>query len=86
MAFKFRSFRLTNGSTLTHTFGAKEQLASVRLFIQMNRTDVSAGGGASEPFRIQTNFPKKVFTEDEYDKPLDVLGLVPSAVLMVSKA
>lgn len=67
---------------MTQTFGAKEQLASVRLFIQMNRTDV----GVPEPFRIQTNFPRKVFTEDEYEKPLDVLGLVPSAVLMVSKA
>ncbi|KAI9558758.1 hypothetical protein GHT06_015547 [Daphnia sinensis] len=65
-------------------FGAKEQLASVRLFIQMNRTDLVAG--VSEPFRIQTNFPRKVFTEEEYEKPLDILGLVPSAVLMVSKA
>ncbi|KZS17603.1 UBX domain-containing protein 1-B [Daphnia magna] len=76
--------RLPNGSTMTQTFGAKEQLASVRLFIQMNRTDLVAG--VSEPFRIQTNFPRKIFTEEEYEKPLDILGLVPSAVLMVSKA
>lgn len=76
--------RLPNGSIMTQTFGAKEQLASVRLFIQMNRTDLVAG--VSEPFRIQTNFPRKIFTEEEYEKPLDILGLVPSAVLMVSKA
>jgi len=71
--------RLTNGSTLTHTFGTKEQLASVRLFIEMNRTD---GNGN---FKLQTNFPRKVFTEEEYEKPLDVLGLVPSAVVIVSR-
>ena len=50
----------------------------------MNRTDVTSGAPA-EPFRIQTNFPRKVFSEEEYDATLEALGLVPSAVLMVSK-
>lgn len=77
------SARLTNGAALTHSFGVKEQLASVRVFVEMNRTDVS--GGVAQPFRLQTNFPRKVFTEEDYEKPLDVLGLVPSAVLMVTK-
>lgn len=71
--------RLTNGEALTQTFGSKEQLSAVRLYVEMNRTD---GGG---PFSLMTNFPKKVFTEDDYEKPLDLLGLVPSAVVIVSR-
>ncbi|XP_076174586.1 UBX domain-containing protein 1 [Ptiloglossa arizonensis] len=71
--------RLTNGQTLMHNFGHKEQLSAVVLFIEMNRTDDSA------PFSLMTNFPKKIFTEDDYDTPLDVLGLVPSSVLIVKK-
>ncbi|XP_029035993.1 UBX domain-containing protein 1 [Osmia bicornis bicornis] len=71
--------RLTNGQTLTQSFGSKEQLSAVRLFIEINRTD------APGPFNLMTNFPKKIFTEDDYDTPLDVLGLVPSAVIIVQK-
>lgn len=71
--------RLTNGQTLIQNFGSKEQLSAVRLFIEMNRTD---GNG---PFQLMTTFPKKVFTEEDYDTPLDVLGLVPSAVVIVQK-
>ncbi|CAK9830400.1 UBX domain-containing protein 1 [Anthophora retusa] len=71
--------RLTNGQTLTQNFGSKEQLSAVRLFIEINRTD------APGPFNLMTNFPKKIFTEDDYETPLNVLGLVPSAVLIVQK-
>lgn len=71
--------RLLNGQSLTQTFGIKEQLSAVRLYVEMNRTD---GEG---PFSLMTNFPKKIFTSDDYDKPLDNLGLVPSAVLIVTK-
>ncbi|XP_025992920.1 UBX domain-containing protein 1 [Solenopsis invicta] len=71
--------RLTNGQTLTQSFGSKEQLSAVRLFIEMNRTD---GNG---PFQLMTTFPKKIFTDEDYDTPLDVLGLVPSAVVIVQK-
>ncbi|XP_061174801.1 UBX domain-containing protein 1-like [Saccostrea echinata] len=69
--------RLTNGQALTQKFSAKEPLAAVRLYIETNRTD------GSGPFTLMTNFPKKVFQGEDYEKPLDVLGLVPSAVLMV---
>lgn len=60
--------RLTNGSVLTHTFGAKEPLSAVRLYVQINRTD-EAG-----PFTLMTSFPKHVFGPDDFDKPLDLLG------------
>ncbi|KAL1117911.1 hypothetical protein AAG570_004224 [Ranatra chinensis] len=60
--------RLTNGQALTQSFGAKEQLSAVRLFVEMNRTDDQG------PFCLMTNFPKKVFTDEDFDKPLDILG------------
>jgi len=72
--------RLTNGEILTQSFGSKEELAAVRVFIQMNRTD------GSGPFNLMTSFPKKLFTEEDMEKPLYQLGLVPSAVLILIKA
>ncbi|XP_046388786.1 UBX domain-containing protein 1-B [Ischnura elegans] len=71
--------RLTNGEALTQTFGAKEQLSAVRLYVEMNRTDLNG------PFSLMTPFPRKVFTDEDYEKPLDILGLVPSAVVIVTK-
>lgn len=90
--------RLTNGAALRQKFGAKEPLSSVKLYVEMNRTD---GDG---PFSLMTSFPpKKVFAQEDYDKPLDLLGMVaisyccityclfcflglaPSAVLIVTK-
>lgn len=70
--------RMYNGSVLTETFDAKEQLAAVRLFIQLKQ-------GADFPFDLMTSFPKKKFIEEDYEKPLDALGLVPSAVLTATK-
>ncbi|XP_042899566.1 UBX domain-containing protein 1-B isoform X2 [Parasteatoda tepidariorum] len=71
--------RLTNGQCLTQTFKPNEELAAVRLYVEMNRTD---GDG---PFTLMTNFPKKVFTSSDMNCPLSELGLVPSAVIIVSK-
>lgn len=71
--------RLTNGQTLTQTFGAHEELAAVRLYVELNRTD------GDQPFFLMTSFPRKVFSEEDYDKPLSALGLVPSAVIILSK-
>lgn len=72
--------RLTNGENLKQTFGAKEPLSAVRLFVEMHRTD---GKG---PFSLMTTFPRKVFSPEDYDKPLDFLGLAPTSVLVVSKS
>jgi hypothetical protein len=71
--------RLPNGQSLTQTFSAKEQLAAVRLYVEMNRTDGAA------PFSLMTSFPKKIFGENDMETPLDQLGLVPSAVIIVTK-
>lgn len=70
--------RNQDGSTLTETFEVKESLAAIRLFVQLKQ-------GAAIPFNLMTTFPRRVFTEEDYDKPLYLLGLVPSAVLIVTK-
>jgi len=72
--------RLIDGKVLTQEFGLKEPLSAVRLFVEMNRTD---GDG---PFKLMTNFPRKVFTQEDYEKPLESLGLAPAAILFVSKS
>ena len=72
--------RLPSGAPLVHAFGVKEPLSAVRLFVQMNRQD----GGAGE-VRLMTSFPKKVFVEEDFENTLENLGLVPSAVLIVTK-
>lgn len=71
--------RLTNGQALTQTFKAKEPLSAVRLYIELNRTDEKGD------FNIMTTYPKKVFTPEDMEKPLDQLGLVPSAVVVVQR-
>ncbi|EAT47713.1 AAEL001154-PA [Aedes aegypti] len=72
--------RMLDGSTLVETFDAKEQLAAVRLFVQLKL------GSGSAPFGLMTSFPRKVFDGEDFDNSLEKLGLVPSAVLIVTKA
>lgn len=72
--------RLTNGQALTQSFSAKEPLSAVRVFVQMNGSDTP------DNFTFMTTFPRKVFTTEDFDKPISALGLVPSAVLMVTKS
>lgn len=73
--------RLPNGTSLTNSFGVNEELAAVRLYVDLNRKD----GGSAMPITFMTTFPKKVFSEADMRKSLAGLGLVPSAVLMVTK-
>jgi len=72
--------RLPSGAPLVQAFGVKEPLSAVRLYVQMNRTD-----GGTGDVKLMTNFPKKVFGDEDYDNTLENLGLVPSAVLIVTK-
>lgn len=72
-------FRLLDGSTVVETFDVKETLSAVRLFVQLKQ-------GLETPFKLMTTFPRKIFGDDDFEKPLEALGLVPSAVLVVSKA
>lgn len=72
--------RLLDGTALSQTFRAREQLAAVRLYVELNMP-----GGPEGPFNLLTSFPRRVFTEEDMEKPLQELGLVPSAVLIVAK-
>lgn len=73
--------RMPDGQTMTETFDKNEQLAAVRLFVQLK-----TGDEAGEiPLRMLTTFPRKVFSDDDFDMTLESLGLVPSATIMVSR-
>lgn len=61
--------RLQDGNTVTETFEVKEQLSAVRLFIQMRQ-------GMDVPFGLMTSFPRKVFSTEDYEKPLEQLGKI----------
>lgn len=54
------------------TFQAKEPLSAVRLYAMLNRTD---GVPADAPMRLMQNFPHRVFTDDDMEKPLSELGM-----------
>uniref|UniRef100_A0A8C1U6V0 UBX domain protein 1 n=1 Tax=Cyprinus carpio TaxID=7962 RepID=A0A8C1U6V0_CYPCA len=70
--------RLLDGSTLSTVFKAHEPLAAVRVYIQMN-------GENGQDFNLITPYPRRVYTDLDMEKPLCELGLVPSAVLVVTK-
>lgn len=72
-------FRLPSGPPLVQTFKAKEPLSAVKLWLSLN----SPPSDPTVTVTLATTFPRKVFTEDDMQKPLDVLGLVPSSALMV---
>ncbi|EDV96859.1 UBX domain-containing protein 1 [Drosophila grimshawi] len=71
--------RLQDGSTLSSEFNVKEPLSAVRVFIQVKT-------GIETPFALMTTFPRKIFADDDYEKPLEALGLVPSAVVIMTKS
>ncbi|KAL9954351.1 hypothetical protein ACROYT_G041876 [Oculina patagonica] len=72
-------FRLTNGSAITGTFQATDTLETVRSYVHDNRTDGSA------PFNLMTTFPRKTYTDGDMGTSLQEAGLVPSAVLILTK-
>ncbi|KAM4846874.1 UBX domain-containing protein 1 [Thomomys bottae] len=75
--------RLPDGTSLTQTFRAREQLAAVRLYVELHRGE-EAGGG-QDPVQLLSGFPRRAFSEADMERPLQELGLVPSAVLIVAK-
>ena len=77
--FLRRQFRLTNGSTITGTFQATDTLETVRGYINDNRTD------GSVPFNLMTTFPRKTYTDGDLGTSLQDAGLVPSAVMILTK-
>ena len=74
-----QQFRLTNGSAITGTFQATDTLETVCAYINENRTD------GSTPFKLMTTFPRKTYTDGDLGMSLQDAGLVPSAVLILTK-
>ncbi|KAK2561013.1 UBX domain-containing protein 1 [Acropora cervicornis] len=72
-------FRLTNGSTLTGTFQPTDTLETVCAYVNDNRTD------GSTPFNLMTTFPRKTYSAGDLGTSLQDAGLVPSAVLILTK-
>ncbi|WKX90730.1 hypothetical protein Q1695_009517 [Nippostrongylus brasiliensis] len=70
--------RLLNGQAVRQSFGASEPLSAVRLWLELNHSD-----GA--PFTLLMPFPRKVMTDEDYEKPLKELGLVPSANFVMTR-
>lgn len=73
--------RLLDGSTVVETFDKNEQLAAVRLFVQL-KLGLDAG---ISTFGMMMTFPRKVFVDEDYEKTLEELNLIPSATLMITK-
>ena len=71
--------RQTDGKSMVHVFRASEQLAAVRLWIEMNRTD------ANTAFQLMQTFPKKIYTDDDMHRSLAELGLTPASSLVIAK-
>ena len=67
-----------DGKPLVHKFGAQEPLSAVRLYCKMNRQDNETGN-----FGFQTNFPTKVFTDEDMEAPLSSLGDYLNFVLIM---
>ena len=77
--------------------GRLNNTIKVRLYVQMNRTDGGAGDVklmTNFPKKVQWHlntsvleYPDwfQVFGDEDYDNTLENLGLVPSAVLIVTK-
>ncbi|KJH51125.1 UBX domain protein [Dictyocaulus viviparus] len=55
-----------------------EALSAVREWLEVNHSDGS-------PFTLLMPFPRKVMTEEDYEKPLKDLGLAPSANLVMTR-
>ncbi|XP_061644185.1 UBX domain-containing protein 1 isoform X1 [Phyllopteryx taeniolatus] len=72
--------RLLDGSTITAVFKAQEPLAAVRVYVQVNGNTPEG-----QDFTLLSPYPRHVYTDMDMEKPLKELGLVPSAVLVVTK-
>ncbi|KAL3997772.1 UBX domain family protein [Acanthocheilonema viteae] len=74
--------RLLDGSIIKEKFKSDEPLSHVRLWVEMHDKDTMDG----IPFTLMTPFPRKIFTDEDMEAPIKVLGLVPSANMVVTRA
>uniref|UniRef100_A0A8C9AIA1 UBX domain-containing protein 1 n=1 Tax=Prolemur simus TaxID=1328070 RepID=A0A8C9AIA1_PROSS len=65
--------RLPDGTSLTQTFRAREQLAAVRLYVELHRGEEPGGG--HDPVQLLSGFPRRAFSEADMERPLQELGM-----------
>uniref|UniRef100_A0A673T9J4 UBX domain-containing protein 1 n=1 Tax=Suricata suricatta TaxID=37032 RepID=A0A673T9J4_SURSU len=68
--------RLPDGTSLTQTFRAREQLAAVRLYVELHRGEP---GGDQDPVQLLSGFPRRAFSEADMERPLQDLGMTRAA-------
>ncbi|VDM92060.1 unnamed protein product [Litomosoides sigmodontis] len=73
--------RLLNGAIIREKFKSDEPLSHVRLWVEMHGKDTMDG----IPFTLMTPFPRKIFTDEDMEAPIKVLGLMPSANMVVTR-
>ncbi|KAM3722078.1 UBX domain-containing protein [Dirofilaria immitis] len=73
--------RLLNGSIIKEKFKSDEPLSHIRLWVEMQGKDTMDG----IPFTLMTPFPRKIFTDEDMAVPIKILGLVPSANMVVTR-
>merc|ERR1712226_124286 len=69
-----------DGSRLQNSFKSSESLAAVRCFVEQNKEIYDRN-----TYQYSLTYPRKVFTWEDFDKPLALLNLGGSAVIMVEK-
>lgn len=75
--------RLPNGVKVKETFKSDESLAAVNVWVQLKRDELDPEHNF--PFTLMSPFPRRDFTTEDYEKSLKILGLVPSASLVVRR-
>lgn len=55
----------------------------MRLYVELHRGEEP--GQDQDPVQLLSGFPRRAFSEADMERPLQELGLVPSAVLIVAK-
>ncbi|KAI8988428.1 hypothetical protein BDF20DRAFT_855639 [Mycotypha africana] len=77
-AYSNLNIRQLDGSNIRHKFEANATLATVRQWIQQNRTD-----NHQAPYKLSCQFPTRLFTDQEDSSTLQDLGLCPSATIIM---
>ncbi|MEE6489093.1 hypothetical protein FKM82_015482 [Ascaphus truei] len=73
-------FRLPDGSSLTNQFPSESRLEEARQFV------AQTVGNSYGNFSLATMFPRREFTEEDYEKSLLSLELAPSASIVLLPA
>ncbi|KAI9483909.1 MAG: hypothetical protein EXX96DRAFT_648574 [Benjaminiella poitrasii] len=72
------SIRQLDGSNIRHQFEATATLSNIKDWIDIHRTD-----NGRKPYKLYSQFPARLFTEEEDTMTLEELNLCPSATIIM---